>query len=244
VARTRRVDYATASRCCHPEASHDQDECAVPSTTAPTGAKVAVTPTVDAEPLRSAEMEPTGRGPGAITHPYATVAEAMVRMPATHGPTATIDEARTELENPHRHLVLIVSGRRLLGTVDRTDLQGPLAATRPALSVARLEGRTARAEERLAAVHAEMAEADQRRRAVVDEHGTLLGLLCLKASGLGFCSDEGIAARNGSCADEESPSHGDGGPGDLGLAPRTASAPRLQRSGRRLRHEGEGDALV
>jgi hypothetical protein len=34
-----------------------------------------------------------------------------------------------------------------------------------------------------------------RRIAVVDEHGALLGLLCLKRSGTGFCSDDDVAAR-------------------------------------------------
>ena len=35
----------------------------------------------------------------------------------------------------------------------------------------------------------------RRRLAVVDRSGHLLGLLCLKRSGRGFCSDAGVAAR-------------------------------------------------
>ena len=35
----------------------------------------------------------------------------------------------------------------------------------------------------------------QRRRAVVDDSGRLLGLLCLKQRLTGFCSDDDVAAR-------------------------------------------------
>jgi hypothetical protein len=40
-----------------------------------------------------------------------------------------------------------------------------------------------------------MRQQGRRRLAVVDADGALLGLLCLKASGDGFCSDDGIASR-------------------------------------------------
>lgn len=124
-----------------------------------------------------------------------TVAEAMVRTPTTHPPATTVALARELLDAPHRHLLLIVSAGQLLGTVDRTDLDGVVAEAEPALLVARLSGRTVPPDARLARVHAEMGAAGQRRRAVVDHRGQLLGLLCLKASGSGFCSDDGIAAR-------------------------------------------------
>lgn len=35
----------------------------------------------------------------------------------------------------------------------------------------------------------------RRRRAVIDDRGLLLGLLCLKHTGLGFCSDADVRAR-------------------------------------------------
>lgn len=37
--------------------------------------------------------------------------------------------------------------------------------------------------------------ARSRRLAVIDDHGMLLGLLCLKRTGLGFCSDTDVQAR-------------------------------------------------
>jgi hypothetical protein len=40
-----------------------------------------------------------------------------------------------------------------------------------------------------------MLAARHRRLAVVGAEGELLGLLCLKRSGSGFCSDEDVAAR-------------------------------------------------
>ncbi|MGW1564687.1 hypothetical protein ACWCQ1_51030 [Streptomyces sp. NPDC002144] len=40
-----------------------------------------------------------------------------------------------------------------------------------------------------------MALDGRRRLAVTDGCGRLLGLLCLKRSGNGYCSDEGIRAR-------------------------------------------------
>lgn len=45
------------------------------------------------------------------------------------------------------------------------------------------------------AVHEAMTRAGQRRLAVIDDDSQrLLGLLCLKRSRTGFCTDEGVAA--------------------------------------------------
>ncbi len=127
-----------------------------------------------------------------------TVADAMVRHPVVHPASLTVAEARLALDDPHRHLLLIVSGRRLLGTVARDDLLGADDDTAPALTSARLVGRLTLPHQPLAPLHDAMARAGERRRAVVDEHGLLLGLLCLKASASGFCTDAGIAARRAS----------------------------------------------
>jgi len=40
-----------------------------------------------------------------------------------------------------------------------------------------------------------MQRTGRRRLAVVDGEGRLVGLLCLKASGSGFCSNEDVASR-------------------------------------------------
>jgi hypothetical protein len=39
-----------------------------------------------------------------------------------------------------------------------------------------------------------MVRSGRRRIAVVEPDGTLVGLLCLKQSGSGFCTDAGVAA--------------------------------------------------
>ncbi|MCL8249773.1 MULTISPECIES: hypothetical protein [Aeromicrobium] len=127
-----------------------------------------------------------------------TVADAMVRHPVVHPASLTVADARVALADPHRHLLLIVSGRRLLGTVARDDLPDAADDTAPALTRARLVGRLVLPHQALAPLHDAMARAGERRRAVVDEHGLLLGLLCLKSSASGFCTDAGIAARRAS----------------------------------------------
>jgi hypothetical protein len=43
--------------------------------------------------------------------------------------------------------------------------------------------------------HQLLLSTGQRRRAVVDHSGRLLGLLCLKRRLTGFCSDNDVAAR-------------------------------------------------
>ena len=144
------------------------------------------------------------RGSGVIGAGGRKVAHAMVTGPPVHPATTTIAQARVALENPHRHLLLLVSQRRLLGTIDSDDLAAVEGGAEPALAVARLSGRTVRADEQLVAVHAEMLAGGQRRRAVVHDDGVLLGLLCLKASGSGFCSEEGIAARSTPCPGDRS----------------------------------------
>ncbi len=124
-----------------------------------------------------------------------TIAAAMVVRPLTHGPDLTVDDARAALTDPQRHLLLLVADGRLVGTLTREDLVDAGDGTRCALTVSRLAGRTVRADADLARTHADMRSAGVRRLAVVGADDDLLGLLCLKASGTGFCSDAGIAAR-------------------------------------------------
>ena len=129
-------------------------------------------------------------------HPASrTVAAEMVTRPLVHPASVTVSQARAALADPHRHLLLIVTQGRLLGTLNRVDLLAEDDAAAPALDLARLWGRTVPADALLAPVHADMLAAGERRRAVVHPGGDLLGLLCLKASGTGFCTDEGLAAR-------------------------------------------------
>ena len=120
-----------------------------------------------------------------------SVADAMITRPHLHPVDTTVAQAREALTDSHVHLLLLVEDGRLRGTVERGDLDDVADGDRPALDVARLEGRTLPPDQPLPTAYAELVAAAQRRRAVVDGGGRLLGLLCLKRSGSGFCSDAG-----------------------------------------------------
>ena len=124
-----------------------------------------------------------------------SVADAMITRPHLHSAGTTVAEARAALTDSHVHLLLLVDDGHLLGTVERDDLHEVADGTGQALHVSRLDGRTLGPDQPLEVAYAELVAAAQRRRAVVDAGGRLLGLLCLKGSGSGFCTDDGVAAR-------------------------------------------------
>lgn len=128
--------------------------------------------------------------------PPTTAREAMITLPALHPADITVEAAHEALQDPHVHLLLLVEARRLVGTLDRADLEQADHEDQPARELAVLEGRTTSPDVDVAPVGAEMTATGTRRLAVVDADGVLLGLLCLKRSGAGFCSDAGVAARS------------------------------------------------
>src|SRR5437764_15467138 len=75
------------------------------------------------------------------------------------------------------------------------DLTSRLSAEMPASTIARLDGRTISRKAPLHEALDAMTRAGRRRLAVTSDDSTLLGLLCLKASGAGFCSDADVANR-------------------------------------------------
>jgi CBS domain-containing protein len=125
----------------------------------------------------------------------ALAADVMVRAPKVHAPSTTVGEVRAEFADGHVHMVLLVEGGRLVGTLVRGDAPETTAAGAPALSFATLTGRTVVPSVRADVVRAEMVAAGVRRLAVVDRDGTLLGLLCLNRHLDGFCSDADVASR-------------------------------------------------
>jgi CBS domain-containing protein len=122
-----------------------------------------------------------------------TVADAMIRSPKVCGPETTVAQAREQFRDDHVHAVLVVDNGRLVAVVERSDLS-TAAPELPAHLLGRLRGRVSRPDADLDAVRRAMT-ACQRRLAVVDDGGTLLGLLCLKRTGAGFCSDADVQAR-------------------------------------------------
>jgi CBS domain-containing protein len=124
----------------------------------------------------------------------------MVTQPALQRPSTTVGELRAFFHDDHVHIALLVDGDRLICVVERADLTPALGAEAPAGAVGTLEGRTVRPDSDLSRTHVAMKRAGRRRLAVVSDDSRLLGLLCLKASGRGFCSDADVAARQSSQA--------------------------------------------
>jgi CBS domain-containing protein len=125
-----------------------------------------------------------------------TAAEAMLTTPARHPLSATVREIRDFFRDDHVHAALIVSpAGHLEAVVERDDIAACEAPGAAAAPLGRLAGRTIPAGASLAEVHRAMTATGRRRAAVTSADGRLLGLLCLKASQAGFCSDQDVRAR-------------------------------------------------
>jgi hypothetical protein len=125
-----------------------------------------------------------------------TAAEVMLTIPARHPVSATVGEIRDFFRDDHVHAALIVSPAGYLeAVVERSDIAGCRALDVVAAPLGRLAGRTVPAGASLAEVRRAMTAAGRRRVAVTSVDGRLLGLLCLKASRAGFCSDQDVRAR-------------------------------------------------
>ena len=125
-----------------------------------------------------------------------TAAEEMLTTPARHPLSATVGEIRDFFRDDHVHAALIVSpAGRLEAVVERADIAGFQALDAVAAPLGRLAGRTVPAGASLADVRQAMTTAGRRRAAVTSADGRLRGLLCLKASRAGFCSDQDVRAR-------------------------------------------------
>lgn len=135
----------------------------------------------------------------------------MLRRPKTLAADASIADVRAALEDDHLHMVLLTDGSTLVGTLTRADLpdSGSVGA---ATRWSTLTGRTVQAQESAAEVEQMLVEQGSRRVAVVDDRDALLGLLCLKRRGRGFCSDADIESRARGCV-EARPDDGTFSPG-------------------------------
>jgi CBS domain-containing protein len=123
------------------------------------------------------------------------VADAMLRGPTVHDAAESVESLRRLFLDDHVLMALLVEDGRLVAAVERRDLARPCALGAPARALGALRGRTVRPEAPLEEALEAMRRGARRRLAVVDARGTLRGLLCLKASGEGFCSDEGVRER-------------------------------------------------
>jgi CBS-domain-containing membrane protein len=124
------------------------------------------------------------------------VKDAMITCPKTLPPDSSVEEVRGFFTDDHVHLALLVdSSGRLLTTLERSDVPAEAPRNAQASGFGMTVGRTVEPQRSLGAATAALQSAGRRRLAVVDDEGKLLGLLCLKRTGLGYCSDAGVAAR-------------------------------------------------
>lgn len=124
----------------------------------------------------------------------------MLRSPIVLAASEPLAEVRRVFASSHVHMVLLTDsgriGERLLGTLVRDDVPpSGTGSAGTALDHAQLEGRTVHSDLGAEDARRAMQAAGDRRLAVVDDDGRLLGLLCLKRSGDGFCTDAGVASR-------------------------------------------------
>lgn len=124
------------------------------------------------------------------------VADAMLHEPKLHGRGTTVGQLRDYFDDDHVHAAVVVDAdRRLLAVVERADLAAGLQTGDLATTAGQREGRTVAASADLVTVWEEMRRRGRRRLAVVDGAGMVLGLLALKRTGLGFCSDADVRSR-------------------------------------------------
>ncbi len=130
-------------------------------------------------------------------HHFASVcvAEVVVRLPKTMPIDTRVREARAALGDDHVHMLLLADQGRLRGTLTRGDIPDHADDMALALPYAEVEGRTVSSDLPAEQARLLMIRRDQRRLAVVDADGALLGLLCLKRRHIGFCTDEDVNAR-------------------------------------------------
>jgi CBS domain-containing protein len=124
------------------------------------------------------------------------VSGAMVTVPKTQASDVALDEIRELFQDDHVRIALIVApDGRLVTTLEREDLLAAASSDGRAARLGTLVDRTVLPSDSLAGAAAALLRRHRRRLAVVDEDGRLVGLLCLKRDGTGFCSDEGVLAR-------------------------------------------------
>jgi hypothetical protein len=155
----------------------------------------------------------------------------MVTQPKTSPATLSIACAHALLADSHVHMVLLVEGHRLVGTLVREDLPPTAVATEAALPYAVLDGRLISPAADAELARLAMSRQVVRRLAVVDDGHRLLGLLCLKASHRGFCADSDVIAREEASASSADP------------RPRSESLAAHRSTARPLRHvltQGDG----
>ena len=117
-----------------------------------------------------------------------SVREVMLTRPKTLPAEATVADLRRVFTNPRVEMALLVEVSRLVGAVDREQLDEAWPDDMPARSLARRDRVTIGADATVAGAMARLDENGGRRLIVVGDDGaTVQGLLCLNADRTGFC---------------------------------------------------------
>jgi CBS domain-containing protein len=132
----------------------------------------------------------------------AVVADAMLTIAETATSATRVGEVRATFADDHRHAVVILDGTILLTVIDRGDLIAELADDDRVDRLGTLADRVVAPDAPLEATRQRMIATRRRRLAVVDSDGTYRGLLCLKNTGSGFCSNDDVRARTAEAVNE------------------------------------------
>jgi CBS domain-containing protein len=119
-------------------------------------------------------------------------ADMMLRDPKTLPSDASVGDVRSLLANPKVEMVLLAEGGKLSGAV--TDIPAAAAADDRALQYADPNPDRISPGESATAAFDRAAASPHRRVIVVDDDGSLLGLLCLNRSRTRFCQTPGAVA--------------------------------------------------
>lgn len=122
------------------------------------------------------------------------VRDVMINHPKLVDAALTLSEAQHHFADEHVHMLLLVENSHFIGTLVRTDLR-ETAPTFPAASFSVLRGRCVHNGAYADDVLKQMIRLRIRRLAVINDDRNLVGLLCLKRSGSGFCSDLDVSSR-------------------------------------------------
>ena len=123
-----------------------------------------------------------------------TVAAAMVVNVKISRSDTTVGQLRNLFRDEHVHAAVIVEDGVLVAVIDRVDLLGQ-GGVAEAVTLGCLGSRVIGRDVDLDQARSFMVKAGRRRLAVVDAAGRFHGLLCLKRTWMGFCSDQDVFAR-------------------------------------------------
>ncbi len=128
--------------------------------------------------------------------PTRTVADAMITNVKLSNAATTVRELRGLFHDEHVHAAVIVEDGVLLAVVDRVDVEGNERDDAVAVYLGCQQARVVAPDVDLEEARQFLLASGRRRLAVVADDGRFRGLLCLKRTRKGFCSNRDVRARS------------------------------------------------